>query len=67
MKDSAAFRAHSLENVRSPRIERNGVTEAVPTLGYWELPQIRELIDALRANGVPLAQYWEGEYPPNVT
>lgn len=57
----------TLENVRSLRIERNGATEAVLTLGYWELPQIRELIDALRANGVPYSQYWDGEYPPGVT
>ena len=56
----------TLENVATFQVERNGVIEAHLTLGYWELPRIRELIDVLRANGVPLAQYWEGEYPPNV-
>lgn len=56
----------TLENVRSLRIERNGLTEAVLTLGYWEPHRIRELIDALRANGVPYSQYWDGVYPPGV-
>ena len=54
----------TLENVRSLRIERDGVREAVLTLGYWEPPRVRELIDALRARGIPFDQYWDGEYPP---
>lgn len=56
----------TLENIQSLRIERNGKAEAVMTLGYWEPPRIRQLIDALRAHGIPFAQYWVGEYPPNV-
>ena len=54
----------TLENIRSLRIERNGVRETVLTLGYWEPPRVRELIDALRASGIPFDQYWDGEYPP---
>lgn len=57
----------TLENLRSLRIERNGVTEAVLTLGYWEPSHVRNLIDALRANGVPFAQYWVGAYPPDLS
>lgn len=34
------------------------------TLGYWAPKRVRELIDALGANGVELDGYWEGEYPP---
>ena len=56
----------TLENILSLRIERHGKTEAVMTLGYWEPLHIRRLIDALRANGVPYSQYWEGVYPPGV-
>lgn len=56
----------TLENIQSLRIERNGKAEAVMTLGYWEPPRIRQLIDALRAHGIPFAQYWVGDYPPNV-
>ena len=47
----------TLENIQSLRIERNGKAEAVMTLGYWEPPRIRQLIDALRAHRVPFAQY----------
>lgn len=57
----------TLENVRSLRIERKGTTEAVLTLGYWEPSHVRKLVDALRANGVPLTQYWVGSYPPDVS
>ena len=56
----------TLENIQTLRIERNGKAEVVMTLGYWEPPRIRQLIDALRAHRVPFAQHWEGEYPPNV-
>jgi hypothetical protein len=56
----------TLENVRSLRIERNDVTEAVLTLGYWERSSVRDLIDGLRANGVPFVQYWTGAYPPDL-
>lgn len=56
----------TLENVCSFQVEHDSVVEARITLGYWELHRIRELVDALRANRVPLAQYWDGEYPPGV-
>lgn len=56
----------TLENIQSLRIERNGKADAVMTLGYWEPPRIRQLIDALRTHSVPFSQYWEGDYPPNV-
>jgi hypothetical protein len=58
--------AITLENIRSLRIERDGVREAILTLGYWERSSVRDLIDVLRANGLPFAQYWIGEYPPDV-
>ncbi len=54
----------TLESVRSLRVERDGVKEVVLTLGYWEPRRVRELIEALRAKGVPFTQYWDGEYPP---
>jgi len=56
----------TLENVRSLRIERDGETETVLTLGYWERSSVRDLIDGLRATEVPFAQYWIGEYPPDL-
>lgn len=56
----------TLENIQSLRVERGGKAEAVMTLGYWEPDRIRQLIDALRANGVPFAQHWDGDYPHGV-
>ena len=58
--------AITLDNVRSLRIERRGIAEAAFTLGYWEPPRVRQLIEALRTNNVSLGQYWVGEYPPDV-
>lgn len=57
----------TLENLRSLRIERNGVTETVLTLGYWEPSHVRNLIDAFRAYEVPFAHYWVGAYPPDLS
>ena len=56
----------TLENVRSLRIDRDGVREAVLTLGYWERSSVRDLIDGLRANDIPFGQYWIGAYPPDL-
>lgn len=57
----------TLENLRSIRIERNGESEGVVTLGYWEQRQVRKLVDALRDLGALHAKYWKGEYPPDLT
>jgi hypothetical protein len=54
----------NLENVRSLYIHRDGAVVNRLTLGYWAPKRIRQLVDALRANGVQLDGYWEGEYPP---
>jgi hypothetical protein len=48
------------------RIERGAEAVLNLTLAYWERRQVRDLIDTLRANGVPLAQYWDGAYPPDL-
>lgn len=53
-----------LLNVVTLLIEEEGVERVRMTLGYWDRGQIRVLVDALRANAVPLAQYWGGDYPP---
>lgn len=36
-------------------------------LNIWEADAQRELIDALRECRVPLAQYWDGKYPHDLT
>ena len=62
--DGGTRSAITLENVRSLRLERDGVPGVRLTLGYWEPKRVRQLIDALRAAHVPLDGYWVGEYPP---
>jgi hypothetical protein len=54
------------ENVRTLLIKSNGATQVRLTLGYWEPRTTRQLIDALRANHLEFAQYWQGDYPPGV-
>lgn len=53
-----------LENVRSLRLEHDGFERIQLTLGYWDLRQTRRLVEMLHDRGIPLAQYWEGVYPP---
>lgn len=59
--DPATRTSITSENVRSLRIERNGVAEARLTLGYWEPKRIDELTDALRAHGVEFSPLGESQ------
>ncbi len=62
--DAGTRAAITLENIRSLRLEHEGVAPIGLTLGYWELRSIRQLVEVLRGRGIPLAQYWAGVYPP---
>jgi hypothetical protein len=52
----------TMENIRSLRIEHDGRLEVRFTLGYWEPKRVRELVDALSANGVVVSEHGDGDY-----
>lgn len=62
--DAGTRTAIVLENVRSLRIEHDGYARIQLTLGYWDLRQIRRLVEVIRARNLPLDQYWVGDLPP---
>ncbi len=65
--DDGTRAAITLDNVRSLRLEHAGVPPIQLTLGYWIPRRIARLVEVLHARGIPLAQYWEGFYPPGTS
>lgn len=62
--DAGTRTAIVLENVRSLRLEHQGYPRIQLTLGYWDLRQIRRLVEVIRERAIPLEQYWVGDLPP---
>jgi hypothetical protein len=56
----------TLDNIRTLYVVHQGTKVLGVTLAYWEPSEIRELIDGIRASGIPLWHYWHGEYPPDI-
>ena len=65
--DAGTRSAITLDNVRSLRLEHVGEPPIALTIGYWDPRRIGRLVEVLHARGIPLAQYWEGFYPPGTS